>query len=448
MHAQPTDRSSFRHHTWRGPFAVALAIAASSAACLLGTETDDHLEFRAGCDGAEEYLDENGEMVICVYTDDYGGGDGGGDDDDDGDGGDPCWMFPWLCDPTWGDDDGGDDGADDGGDGGDEGGPECPTNTVQAEAFFTPPPGKPGAPGLIALLATLPDPGGNTPFDLWRAAQLAPLLAPYMGEGCPPPSGLVLCSWRPDGTIRCRFTVMPNVPPECSDTQPCPTKAAQCIGGQCIVDLCAGVTCDADRYCDPALGQCVPIGVCTSNSDCPDNTICEYGQCVPGCRDNGECEQPLVCVAGDCVEGCATFLDCEHSTYCDEQTGQCLAGCQYDQNCADGQYCASTGYPAIGQCQPGCWTLSDCAPGNFCDPATHQCRPGCSILSPCPTGNYCQDDTGECIPGCESVLDCDFGTQYCNQGQCVPGCGSEQDCPYPNVCHMGQCGPDGTQNPW
>lgn len=440
MHAHPSDRSSPRNHTWRGPFAVALAIAASSAACLLATETDEHLKFRDGCDGAEEYINENGEEVICVYTDDYGGGDGG-----NGDGGDPCWMFPWLCDPTWGDDDGGDEG--DGGDGGEVGGPECPTNTVQAEAVFTPS-GKPGTPGYIALLATLPDPGGSTPFDLWRAAQWAPLLAPFMVDGCPPPSGYVLCSWRPEGTILCRFTAMPNVPPECSDTQPCPTKAAQCIGGQCIVDLCAGVTCDEDEYCDPGLGQCFPTGVCTSNLDCPSGTICENGQCVPGCRDNSECQQPLVCVAGDCVEGCATFEDCEHSTYCDETTGQCLSGCQFHQNCTDEQYCTSPGYPQIGQCQPGCWSLGQCAQGNFCNPATNQCQPGCSIASPCPTGNYCQHDTGECIAGCQSVLDCDFGTQYCDQGQCTPGCGSDQDCPYPNVCQMGQCGPDGTQNPW
>lgn len=433
MQARATRRHLSRNATTIG---IALAISA----CRSRGDGADDLEFREGCDGAEEYIDENGETVICIYTDEPG---------DSNSGGDPCWQFPWLCDPTWGDDDGGDDYGDDGGDGGGDGGsPECPTSTVQSEAFFTPTSGTPGAPGLIALLATLPDPGGTTPFDLWRAAQLAPLLEPFMAPGCPPPSGLVLCSWRPDGTIRCRFTVMPYVPPECSDTQPCPTKGAECMGGQCVVDLCARVSCDAERYCDPAVGQCVPIAACTSNVDCPSNTVCEYGQCVPGCQGNWECASPLVCVAGDCVEGCATFLDCEHSTYCDETTGQCQPGCQYDQNCADGSYCASAGYPAIGQCQPGCWSLGDCTAGNFCDPATHQCRPGCSILSPCPTGNYCQHDTGECIAGCQSVLDCDFGTQYCDQGQCVPGCGSDQDCPYPNVCQLGQCGPEGGPPSW
>lgn len=446
MHVHAPARSPYRQHTWRSPFAIALAISASGAACVSGSEPNGNLEFRDGCDGAEEYIDENGEEVICVYTDDFGGG--GDDSNGDDSNGDPCWTFPWLCDPTWGDDDGGDDGADDGGDGGEGGVPECPTNTVQAEAFFTPSSGTPGTPGLIALLATLPDPGGTTPFDLWRAAQLAPLLAPFLADGCPPPSGLMLCSWQPDGTIRCRFTVMPYVAPECSDTQPCTATGAQCIGGQCIVDLCAGVTCDDARYCDPALGQCVPIAPCTSNIDCPDQTICEYGQCVPGCRFNGDCDSPLVCVAGDCVQGCSSFLDCDDSTYCDETTAQCLPGCQYDQDCADGQYCASEGYPAIGQCQPGCWTSGECTPGNFCDPATHQCRPGCSILTPCQPSNYCQLDTGECIPGCQSVLDCDFGTQYCNAGQCAPGCGSDQDCPYPNVCQMGQCGPEGTPQSW
>lgn len=439
MRTRTTARRSHRSLTSRAAVGIALAM---SAACISADDTDPGLEFRDGCDGAQEYIDENGETVICIYTDEPG--------DTYSSGGDPCWSFPWLCDPTWGDDDGGDDYGDDGGDdGGDGGTPQCPTNTVQAEAFFTPPAGTPPqAPGFIALLATLPDPGGNTPFDVWRTAQLAPVLGPFMVDGCPPPSGLVLCSWRPDGTIRCRFTVMPYVPPECSDTQPCPTKGAQCIGGQCIVDLCAGVTCEANRYCDPALGQCVPTGVCTFNSECPDGTICEYGQCVPGCGGNFDCEPPLVCVAGDCVEGCATPLDCEHSTHCDETTGQCQPGCQFDMNCADDQYCASEGFPAIGQCQPGCRNSAYCDNGQFCDPVTHQCRPGCTISSPCPTGSYCQHDSGECIAGCQSVLDCHFGTQYCNQGQCVAGCGTDDDCPYPTVCQYGQCGPGGDPQPW
>ncbi len=431
---QARNVRSHRHLIWSA------ALLAISAACV--SQSDPDVEFRDGCDGAEEYIDENGETVICVYTDEPG--------DTYGSGGDPCWYYPWLCDPTWGDDDGGDDYGDDGGDGGGDGGtPQCPENTVQAEAVFVPPEGtQPGQPGILALLATLPDPGGTTPFDVWRTAQLAPILAPFLAEGCPPPSGLVLCSWRPDGTIRCRFTVMPPVAPECSDTQPCPTKGAQCIGGQCIVDLCAGVTCEANQYCDPAFGACVPAGGCTANFECPDGAICENGQCVPGCRFNSDCEQPLVCVAGDCIEGCATPQDCEPSTHCDETTGQCQPGCQFDLNCTDDQYCASEGYPAIGQCQPGCRNTAYCDQGMFCDPATHQCRPGCSITAPCPTGSYCQHDTGECITGCQYVLDCDFGTQWCNQGQCVPGCGSDDDCPYPNVCHYGQCGPGGDPQPW
>jgi len=43
------------------------------------------------CDGADSYTDENGEDVICVYT------------DEPGEPWDPCWSFPQLCyppDPT------------------------------------------------------------------------------------------------------------------------------------------------------------------------------------------------------------------------------------------------------------------------------------------------------------------------------------------------------------
>ena len=68
----------------------------------------------SSCDGADSYYDENGEEVICVYT------------DEPGDPIDPCFLFPALCGGGY--DDGGDtctnpygcnDGGDDSGGGGD-----------------------------------------------------------------------------------------------------------------------------------------------------------------------------------------------------------------------------------------------------------------------------------------------------------------------------------------
>lgn len=439
QHAHDPDSHSRPHRRGRA-ITVAVAMSALLVACISGIEDDDEdLGFREGCDGAEEYIDENGEMVICVYTDEPGDGGGGGD---------PCWYFPWLCYP--GGDDGGDggDGGDDGGGDGGGGGELPPACYTTSEAYFTPSGGTPSPPGTIALLATLPDPGGTTPFDLWRATQLAPLLQQYQSAGCPPGAGLELCTWQPNGTIRCRFTLMPAVPAQCSDTQPCPGQHEQCIGGQCILDLCADVTCDADRYCDPGSGQCVPSAGCVLPSDCPSGTYCQAGLCIPGCQSNWECPNDLVCVDHQCVEGCGTPLDCAPGMYCQTETGQCQPGCQTWLDCGPGNYCATPGWPEIGQCMPGCDSSADCDPGEFCEPSSHQCQPGCSISSPCSPGSYCDYDSGQCLPGCNTSLDCG-DDQYCEPTthQCMPGCGSDKDCDFPQVCEFGQC-VDGPSPTW
>ena len=98
---------------------LALATAGSITACG-SMDEEDEAEFRDGCDGVEEYIDENGEEVICVYTDEPG--DAGGDEIDD-----PCWVNPWLCSgDDWGDSGGGDvDGGGEAGGGDDGGGGGC-----------------------------------------------------------------------------------------------------------------------------------------------------------------------------------------------------------------------------------------------------------------------------------------------------------------------------------
>ncbi len=95
------------HHPWRALcLGITITMSAAIAACVGGIDDDDDddPEFRDGCDGAEEYIDENGEEVICVYTEEPGSGGGG----------DPCWDYPWLCYPP-GDDDGGEVGGEAGG---------------------------------------------------------------------------------------------------------------------------------------------------------------------------------------------------------------------------------------------------------------------------------------------------------------------------------------------
>jgi hypothetical protein len=113
MNEQATHPIVNPHHPWRvRAIGIAMATSAAIAACVAGTDGDEEeLGFRAGCDGVEEYIDANGDVVYCVYTVDSGGGGGG----------DVCWDYPWLCDS---DDDGGEAGGGEAG-GGEAGGGEA-----------------------------------------------------------------------------------------------------------------------------------------------------------------------------------------------------------------------------------------------------------------------------------------------------------------------------------
>ncbi len=103
---QATNLTQPRHGR---AIALTIAISALVAACVSGIDDPNEVAFRDGCNGGGEYIDENGEEVICIYTEEPGDGGGGGD---------PCWTFPWLC----GGYDGGGDAGDGGGDAGDGGG--------------------------------------------------------------------------------------------------------------------------------------------------------------------------------------------------------------------------------------------------------------------------------------------------------------------------------------
>ena len=118
---------------------LAIAILTSIGACVAMDDDEGDAEFRDGCDGVEEYIDQNGEEVICVYTDDPGEGGGdeygedeyGGDEYGGDDSSDPCWANPWLCSSDdWGDDGGYDDGGGEVGGGDDGGGGSCQNKLI------------------------------------------------------------------------------------------------------------------------------------------------------------------------------------------------------------------------------------------------------------------------------------------------------------------------------
>ena len=77
--------------------------------------------------------------------------------------------------------------------------------------------------------------------------------------------------------------------------------------------------CGTDEVCDTTTGRCVVVvGPCVEDSECaPPMTVCESGQCVPGCSQLGgiQCGPGEVCEmpTGRCIASgnlCLSDLDC------------------------------------------------------------------------------------------------------------------------------------------
>jgi hypothetical protein len=109
--------------------------------------------------------------------------------------------------------------------------------------------------------------------------------------------------------------------------------------GQCVTNLCQGVTCPADQYCEQ--GNCVSS---CADVTCPSGQRCRLGQC-----ETDPCGMP-----------------CPSGQVCNDPTGTCHDDpCQFRQ-CAQGQWCN----PNDGQCE------SDPCIGTMCPSPDQICRGG------------------------------------------------------------------------
>ena len=176
-----------------------------------------------------------------------------------------------------------------------------------------------------------------------------------------------------------------------------PTDAGQGGGADASTTMDAGTILDAE----PAdSGQ----SICVDDMGCaPPNTICESGQCVPGC-------------------GVPGGLSCGPDEVCDTTTGRCVvvAGpCVQDSECAPPMTVCES-----GQCVPGCSQPGgiQCGPGEICDVTVGRCNPAANL--------------------CLSDLDCNSPDEICDllTGVCLPGC-LTTGCMMPETCDMmtGHC---------
>ncbi|MCK6547336.1 hypothetical protein L6R52_15905 [Myxococcota bacterium] len=254
---------------------------------------------------------------------------------------------------------------------------------------------------------------------------------------------------------------------QCTDDSGCNAPASVCVGGQCV-DGCqrpgSPVTCGLGELCDSSTGRCRAGQVtCSTDQSCnPPSTICESGQCIPGCTQlgglqctggnvcdaqSGRCEAPSgscatdaqcgapagVCEGGQCIGGCGQIggLTCGGGTVCDSSSGRCVnvqGPCSTDAQCGP-----PTGVCEGGQCIPGCTQLGglQCVGNTVCNGGTGRCDPGgavCTSDAQCtPPSTICNTTTGACVAGC-SVTGCPSGQTCGTNGRCTgnpnPGTGA------------------------
>ncbi len=143
----------------------------------------------------------------------------------------------------------------------------------------------------------------------------------------------------------------------------------------CGKDPAPEVQCDEDTLC-PTVGdvcregQCVE-SLCANSTQCPMESYCLAGECLPGCTEETDCYPGWTCdtTAQTCIEeGCTdTQNDCGFKEFCNLANGDC-----YD---AGGQYCSF------------CDEDAECGEGNYC--INHYCGVDCASGQECPAGFEC-----------------------------------------------------------
>jgi hypothetical protein len=163
---------------------------------------------------------------------------------------------------------------------------------------------------------------------------------------------------------------------ECDEETPCSRIGEVCTEGFCVEARCA------------------------NSSQCPMESYCSGGDCLPGCTEEDDCLPGSTCdvETKTCVdEACTnTTIDCGYREFCNVATGDCYdAGDQYCKFCDED------------------W---ECGEGNLC--YAHYCGVDCSRGEECPGGFECipfADDAGnivtyQCFTYCWLYDDLDNGS--------------------------------------
>jgi hypothetical protein len=220
----------------------------------------------------------------------------------------------------------------------------------------------------------------------------------------------------------------------CPPSQHCDAETSLCVPG-CRSDE----GCESDggaRRCDTARHTCVE---CSDDGQCPANTLCSLGACVPGCSNARGCPSGQTCCDGTCHDITQDPAHC----------AMCGRGCSY-RNAAPR---CDFGTCAMGACNEpyaNCdgATTNGCEVNTRTDPAhCGACNSRCEVAinataATCVAGRCaftCADNFADCDGDPRNGCETDLRTDVRACGRCGALCASAPNAPT-ITCAAGRCG--------
>ena len=247
------------------------------------------------------------------------------------------------------------------------------------------------------------------------------------------------------------------------EDNPCPTETACAGDGECLPIVCQR----GEFRCNPEnLNQ---IEICnetqtgwTLSVECPQDTVCEDGVCVPMTCEPGT----TICTAAGKIRTCTESgsgygapQDCDEGFVCDPSGSQCVSiVCNPgSSSCLDMTRRKICNFFGSGYDTEDCPEGTSCSEGSclerICEPLSRECDPanplawrqcnatgtGWGPSNVCPDGQGCSD--GYCVRQI-----CTPGTTICAPGGLIRTCNDSGTswndpipCPSGQICDEGRC---------
>jgi hypothetical protein len=175
-----------------------------------------------------------------------------------------------------------------------------------------------------------------------------------------------------------------SCPPVNGNKQVCQDQLQGTMHVGVCVDACSTVTCSPDEVCLGSTGMCAPNDCTTFPSKCTSCQHCQVdvngvGQCITDVCCGVTCSADQYCEGGQCFSSCAG-VSCPNGKRCVLgmcETDPCGMQCPYGEVCDD----------ALGVCKQDTCMAGNrmCPQGQACDPGDGNCKPDPCLGVTCPS---------------------------------------------------------------